>query len=60
MFPIDVNGQPGAKFLDPEGRLINVMSLDVSDGVVVAIRSIVNPEKLQHLGPLSPIGRRTP
>jgi RNA polymerase sigma-70 factor (ECF subfamily) len=60
MFPIDVNGQPGAKFIDADGRLINVMSLDVSDGVVVAIRSIVNPEKLQHLGPLSPIGRRTP
>jgi RNA polymerase sigma-70 factor (ECF subfamily) len=59
MVPIEVNGQPGAKFLDPEGRLINVMSLDISEGVVVAIRSIVNPEKLQHLGPLSPIGRRT-
>jgi RNA polymerase sigma-70 factor (TIGR02957 family) len=45
-----VNGQPGAEYLDPEGRLIGVMSLDIADGQVQAIRSIVNPEKLGHLG----------
>jgi nucleoside-diphosphate-sugar epimerase len=54
-----VNGEPGAKFLDPEGRLINVMSLDIVDGAVQTVPSVVNPDKLAHLGPLSPIGRRS-
>ena len=45
-----VNGQPGAVFLDPDGRLINVMSLDIAEGVVQTVRSVVNPEKLGHLG----------
>ena len=52
---VDVNGQPGAMFLDPEGRLINVMSIDVADGEVQGIRSIVNPDKLQHLGPVADV-----
>ena len=56
---VTINGQPGAKFLDPQGRLINVISLDIADGTVQTIRSIVNPDKLAHLGPLSPIGRRS-
>ena len=56
---ITVNGQPGAKFLDPQGRLINVLSLDIADGSVQAVRSVVNPDKLTHLGPLSPLGRRS-
>ena len=56
---ITVNGQPGARFLDPEGRLINVVSLDIADGSVRAVRSVVNPDKLTHLGPLSPLGRRS-
>ena len=54
-----INGQPGARFLDPEGRLINVISLDIADGRIQTVRSVVNPDKLAHLGPLSPIGRRT-
>jgi RNA polymerase sigma-70 factor (ECF subfamily) len=56
---VTVNGQPGAKFLDPQGRLINVISLDIADDTVQTVRSIVNPDKLSHLGPLSPIGRRS-
>jgi len=52
---VTVNGQPGAEFLDTDGRLINVMALDVADGQVQTIRSIVNPEKLAHLGPLADI-----
>jgi RNA polymerase sigma factor (sigma-70 family) len=45
-----VNGQPGAEYVDGEGRLIGVMSLDIVDGRIQAMRSIVNPEKLEHLG----------
>jgi RNA polymerase sigma-70 factor (TIGR02957 family) len=47
----EVNGQPGALLLDPEGRLVTVLGVDVADGQVQAIRSIVNPDKLRHLGP---------
>ena len=54
-----VNGQPGARFLDPRDQLINIISLDICDGAVQTVRSIINPDKLTHLGPLSPIGRRS-
>jgi RNA polymerase sigma-70 factor (ECF subfamily) len=48
--PAVVNGQPGAQYLDDAGRLLGVLSFDIADGQIQAIRSIVNPEKLQHLG----------
>jgi len=51
----EVNGQPGAVLLDPQQRIINVFSLDIADGVVQTIRSVVNPDKLGHLGPLADI-----
>jgi RNA polymerase sigma-70 factor (TIGR02957 family) len=51
--PVDVNGQPGAVTLDGDGRLISVMALDIADGHVQAVRSIVNPDKLGHVGPLA-------
>jgi RNA polymerase sigma-70 factor (ECF subfamily) len=52
---VDVNGQPGAMMLDPDGRLISVLALDVADGRVRALRSVVNPEKLGHLGPVADV-----
>jgi RNA polymerase sigma-70 factor (ECF subfamily) len=48
--PVPVNGQPGALVLDGEGALISVFSLDIADGVVQGVRSIINPDKLRHLG----------
>jgi RNA polymerase sigma-70 factor, ECF subfamily len=51
-----VNGQPGAVFLDPDGGVINVMSLDIAEGVVQTVRSVVNPEKLGHLGEVGDLG----
>jgi RNA polymerase sigma-70 factor (ECF subfamily) len=54
---VQVNGQPGAKLLDSEGALVAVMTLDVAGHSIATIRSIVNPDKLAHLGRLSPIGR---
>jgi RNA polymerase sigma-70 factor, ECF subfamily len=53
--PVEINGQPGALFLDPDGRLINVFSLDIADGAVRVIRSVINPDKLRHLGPLADV-----
>jgi RNA polymerase sigma-70 factor (TIGR02957 family) len=50
---VDVNGQPGAMTFDPQGGLIGVLALDVADGHVQAVNSIVNPDKLRHLGPLT-------
>jgi RNA polymerase sigma-70 factor (ECF subfamily) len=49
----EVNGQPGALFFDREGRLISVMSLNVAEGQIQGVSSIVNPDKLRHLGPLA-------
>jgi RNA polymerase sigma-70 factor (TIGR02957 family) len=54
----EVNGQPGVLLLDPEGRLVTVLSVDVADGQVQAIRSIVNPDKLRHLGPTANLGEQ--
>jgi len=48
---VEVNGQPGALAMDGDGNIINVMALDIADGRVQGIRSMVNPEKLSHLGP---------
>jgi RNA polymerase sigma-70 factor (ECF subfamily) len=50
-----VNGQPGALFLDPSDRLISVMTIDIADGVVQTVRSVINPDKLRHLGPLADV-----
>jgi RNA polymerase sigma-70 factor (TIGR02957 family) len=49
----EVNGQPGAMFFDREGKLIAVMILDVAEGQIQAVSSIVNPDKLRHLGPVA-------
>jgi RNA polymerase sigma-70 factor (TIGR02957 family) len=50
--PVEVNGGPGALFLDAEERLIGVVALDFAGGQITSINSIVNPDKLTHLGPL--------
>jgi len=47
-----VNGQPGALILDRDGALIGAMSLDLGEDRVVGVNSVVNPDKLAHLGPV--------
>jgi RNA polymerase sigma-70 factor, ECF subfamily len=47
--PAAINGQPGAVFFDPEGHPIAVVSLDIADDQVQAIRAVSNPDKLSHL-----------
>jgi RNA polymerase sigma-70 factor (ECF subfamily) len=51
----EINGQPGATVLDAGGRLVNVLVLDIADGVVQTVRSVINPDKLGHLGPLADV-----
>jgi RNA polymerase sigma-70 factor (ECF subfamily) len=51
--PREVNGQPGAIFRDRDGKVLNAWTLDVLDGRIQTIRSVINPEKLGHLGPVA-------
>jgi RNA polymerase sigma-70 factor, ECF subfamily len=53
MVRVEVNGRPGAKFVDGGDRVVGVWSLDSAEGRVECVRSVVNPEKLGHLGPVS-------
>jgi RNA polymerase sigma-70 factor (TIGR02957 family) len=48
----DVNGGAGALLIGPDERLLGVVGLEIADGEVKSISSIVNPDKLKHLGPV--------
>ena len=48
--PTEVNGGPGVRVLDGQQRLISVWSLEIADGEIRSVSSVVNPEKLAHLG----------
>ena len=50
--PVEVNGGAGVLFLDARWRIISVVALEIADGQIASISSIVNPEKLAHLGPV--------
>ncbi len=47
---VEVNGGPGAMFLDGEQRVISVLGLEIINGQITTISSVVNPDKLTHLG----------
>ena len=51
--PHEVNGQPGAIIRDPDGKVLSTLALDILDGRIQTIRSVVNPDKLGHLGPVA-------
>jgi RNA polymerase sigma-70 factor (TIGR02957 family) len=53
--PAEVNGQPGALTFDAHGGIIGVMVFDIADGRIQAVHSVVNPEKLGHVGPLGDV-----
>ena len=46
-----VNGQPGATITDADGNLVAVVELDIADGHIAAVHTVVNPDKLRHLDP---------
>ena len=48
--PVELNGGPGALFLDEQQLLIGVVALDIAGGQITSISGIVNPDKLTHLG----------
>jgi RNA polymerase sigma-70 factor, ECF subfamily len=55
--PVLVNGGPGILTHDSEGKVVSVLSLEVLDGLIQAVRGVVNPDKLQHLGAVSDVAR---
>ncbi|MEU8105615.1 RNA polymerase sigma-70 factor [Nonomuraea muscovyensis] len=53
--PQQVNGQPGAIFRDRDGKVLNALALDILDGRIQAIRTVINPDKLGHIGPVADV-----
>ncbi|MEU1312329.1 RNA polymerase sigma-70 factor [Streptomyces cinnamoneus] len=51
--PHEINGQPGAVFRDRDGKVLHTLALEMLDGQIQAIRSVINPDKLGHLGPVA-------
>ncbi|MFD0775670.1 RNA polymerase sigma-70 factor [Streptomonospora algeriensis] len=51
--PHEVNGQPGAILRDRDGRIVSVLVLDVLGGRIQTVRTVINPDKLGHLGPVA-------
>ena len=51
--PHEVNGQPGAIFRDRDGKVLSTWTLDVLDGRIQTIRTVINPDKLGHVGPVA-------
>jgi RNA polymerase sigma-70 factor (TIGR02957 family) len=51
--PHELNGQPGAIFYDRDGKVLHTLALDILDGRIQAIRTVINPDKLGHVGPVA-------
>jgi RNA polymerase sigma-70 factor (TIGR02957 family) len=54
--PVEVNGGAGAVIRDAEERVIGVWAIEIAGAEITGIRSVVNPEKLSHLGPVADFG----
>jgi RNA polymerase sigma-70 factor (ECF subfamily) len=50
LHPVDVNGQPGVVATGPDGTVLTVLTLDIADDHVQAVRAVVNPDKLARAG----------
>jgi RNA polymerase sigma-70 factor, ECF subfamily len=51
--PRELNGQPGAILRDQDGKVLGTLMLDVLGGRIQTIRSVANPDKLGHVGPVA-------
>jgi RNA polymerase sigma-70 factor, ECF subfamily len=45
----EINGQPGALFLDADGEPVVAVSLDIADDQIQTLHAVSNPDKLRHL-----------
>jgi RNA polymerase sigma-70 factor (TIGR02957 family) len=53
---VEVNGGPGALVLDAHDRIAAVLSLEIADGQIRRVMSVVNPDKLAHIGTVANLG----
>ncbi|MGA4539358.1 RNA polymerase sigma-70 factor [Uniformispora flossi] len=51
--PHEINGQPGAVLRDRDNKVLSTLTLDIFDGRIQTIRGVLNPDKLQHVGPVA-------
>jgi len=51
--PRELNGQPGAIVRDRNDKVVGTLTLEVLGGRIQTIRSVANPDKLGHLGPVA-------
>jgi RNA polymerase sigma-70 factor (ECF subfamily) len=51
--PRELNGQPGAILRDRDGKVAGTLALEFLGGRIQTIRSVVNPDKLGHMGPVA-------
>ena len=49
----ELNGHPGAIIRDRNDKVVGTLTLDVLGGRIQTIRSVVNPDKLGHMGPVA-------
>lgn len=55
MEPHAINGQPGVIFRDRESKILCVSVFEFHDGRIQTIRTLLNPDKLGHVGPVGDI-----
>jgi RNA polymerase sigma-70 factor, ECF subfamily len=53
--PRELNGQPGAVLRDRDGNVAGTVVLEILGGRIQTIRSVANPDKLGHLGPVADV-----
>ncbi|MFG2885226.1 RNA polymerase sigma-70 factor [Streptomyces sp. NPDC048297] len=53
--PLQLNGQAGAILRDRDGKVVTAWTLDILDGHIQTIRTVLNPDKLHHVGPVADI-----
>ena len=49
----ELNGQPVAILRDRHDQVVSTLTLEMLGGRIQAIRSVVDPDKLRHLGPVA-------
>jgi RNA polymerase sigma-70 factor, ECF subfamily len=47
--PARVNGEPGLVFYDVDGHALWVAALEIAEGLVIAVRAVLNPDKLERV-----------
>ncbi len=54
--PVEFNGEAGALVLDAQGRVMAALALEITGAQITCVRSVVNPDKLAHLGTVINLG----